>query len=626
MKRCSETRYLISAALAVFVATNHAAADYLRLKVDLNNVTLFPQMPMGNAQGNQGGAGMLGGGPIRPPGPLGFGGTKGSTAPGNNAGNPEAAAPLWVSVYLEVKGKWPPPPGAAIPIDHQWGKTTYIPNHPKDQSDKTFLLVEYLPREPLKKEHDRRLKKLLKDGAGAKELVKLAFWDWSHGLLKQFHETVDELKKVDSKHSVVSKYAGIQNQLKAPLTQEDPAARSYLEELRADKYRSMVSDKGHYTLYFNLIPIPANDAQIKRRLARLEESLESFYYWFAFQDNVPVPPMPRYRLLGQLINDPEDFLKKHKSWGTVPMLADGFTPRRDNIMILSAKRVDDAYTFLVAKNQEWQRTQSVNHDELVSGDVWKHKQPNMTLAVLQTMSVIQKAMEEESERATLSHEAVRQLLAATGLLPRNVAAPEWVQDGLASYFETPLGAVYGSGGLPSWSNLVPFKHHKSKSSGKAREVLMNVLSDHYFQVARAGSAEEEPGEPSEKVQEDWERARATAWSFVYYLNREQKMDRLFRFIDELGQMPRDLELEPRVLEACFAKAFALGSLKNALKADPAKLQELGDSWFAGMETESLELPEVEKEARRPHAPAPKKSGPGPKGSANPMVPPPPGGM
>jgi hypothetical protein len=38
------------------------------------------------------------------------------------------------------------------------------------------------------------------------------------------------------------------------------------------------------------------------------------------------------------------------------------------------------------------------------------------------------------------------------------------------------------------------------------------------------------------------------------------------------------------------------------------------------------MPEVEKEARRPPAPAPKKSGPGPKGSANPMVPPPPGGM
>src|SRR5207253_405778 len=90
----------------------------------------------------------------------------------------------------------------------------------------------------------------------------------------------------------------------------------------------------------------------------------------------------------------------------------------------------------------------------------------------QTLALMQKAMEEESMRASVSHEAVRQLLAATGLIPRNVGAPEWIRFGLASFLETPQKAFYHSAGIQSWLYLRPFKDLlKEKDRDKNEDIL-----------------------------------------------------------------------------------------------------------------------------------------------------------
>lgn len=636
-------KYIACAALlGSLLATGRAGADYLQIKVDLKNVTLTPAMPM-NAQGNQGGAGQAGNFGQPPPGPpamtsaqFGGKGFKGvqpqgpGLPPPPGGGGPPEEEHLWVTVYLEIKGqlKLPTPTSPVVQLDHQFGKNVFIPR------GLPFLQAVPIQKESLHKDHLKNLKKW-KDGKGAKDersLLALAHSAWAHGLMKDFHATIDELKIVNPKHIVVSNYAKIQNQLKAPFADEEPSVRRFIEEMQAEGYRTMQSERGHYTLVFNLPPLPTNEAQVKRRLGRLEEALESFYFWFALQDTVPAPPMPRHRLVGLLVNDPSDFQSKHKSWGSLPMLADGFTPRRDNIMILCSKRQDEAYAMLERDSVQWRLAIKASHDELLNGDLWKRsdaKGPNaLPYAIVQTMGVIQKAMEDQSERTTLSHEAVRQLLAASGLVPRNLVAPDWVQEGLASYFETPLGAVYGSGGLPSWANLVPFKHFaKTEAQGKTRDVLVNVISDRYFQIARQASADlADNRETPEKVNDDWERARATAWALVYHLVKEQKLDRLLRYVEELGQMPRDLELNPRALEGCFAKAFNLGDAKNALQFDPNKLQSFATAWFADLQTIDLELPEVQRLAlqdRKDQAapPGPKKS-PGPKGKTPPPPPPP----
>jgi hypothetical protein len=623
-------RGLAAIAVVLLACATPADADYLRVKVDLKHITPYPASSKTQAPAAPGvGVGVPG---------IGFpaagGGKKGfPVRPGNQPNDPSAKMDspsdhMWVTVYLHIQSepKQKAMVGAGIKIiqlDHQYGKNTFLPIPPKDDN---FLEAEHIQRPSLTLEHDKKLNRL-KESPKAKDFVDLAFWDWSHGLMKQFHQTLEELKKVDAKHPAAVAYQKIQKQLAAAAPGDDPSLKDFYKEMRSQNYRSMVSDKGRYVLFTTLTP-GKDDAKVKRRLTRLEEALESFYYWFALQDNVPVPPMPRHRLAGVLISEPAEFYRKHKSWGPVPMLGSGFTPRRDNVMVLCVKRLDDAYVLMENWMEQWKQQRKLETTELLDGKVWNRSdaKPNaLAFSIIQTMAVVEKAMEDEAERATLTHEAVRQLLAATGLLPHNVAAPEWIQEGLASYFERPFGAVYGAGGLPSWSNLVAYKHYKP-SLGKGRDMLLNTITDRYFHIARQASMDLEEGrERPDRVQADWERAQATSWALVYYLDRQQNMDRLLGYITVLAHMPRDMELSDRALEATFAKTFGLTDAKGPMKLDPGRLQSFADKWVDYMKGVSLEVPSEEMESLKTRkmnsAPPAKKSEPTTKGPATLPAPP-----
>ncbi len=635
-------RVFLAVGLLLLLFVMPAAADYLIIKIDLNTVDLkaVPPMPQGMQGGGIGGPGMgeggfPGGGPIGPGGggpigpgagmrgglggppgggppggglggPIGpGGGARGGPPPGVGPGNPmggegtdatqiatESENPIWVMGYFEIKNK-PKSYGPAVEFDHQHGKKTIVPLMPNYK-------YTHIRGESQVSVFNKKRRVDLKDAKDPEKYINLALWAWSHGLMKEFHLVIDDLRKLDPKHPVVKNVAQVQAQLKTTPQGDDPALRPLLDDLRAENYRILGSEKGHYGLLTNMPPTPTNDAQVRRRLARLEDNMESFYYWFALQENMDLPSMPKHRLLGVLVSSPTDFYSKHAVWGGAPMATDGFTPRRDNIMVISARRLDEAYTTLDKNLQGYMQIAKVGREELLTGKVWERKEvmeAAMPVAQVQTLAAIQKSMEEEAERTTLSHEGTLQLLAATGILPRNTGVPQWVQYGLASYFETPHGAVYGAGGLPSWSNLIAFKFHRKKGLGKPRDALYNVLSDRLFHTAERTQIDFEENRDKEKLQQklrhDWEKARSSAWALVYYLVQNKKFNTIIRYTQELDALPRDLDLDQRMLEGLFAKSFDLGDAKSAHKLDPSRLQGFAEAWFAEMEGVSLAAAEVE---------------------------------
>ena len=627
---------VVAALSVLFLGTALARADYLEFKVDVKNANPYVQVdtslpnPRGIPQrggfGNGGNAGTQNG-------------TQAAPVVVNLGKSPELAADsdhLWVYAYLEIRGKLERVPNTrnVAKVDHQFGqKLILVDLQPRPGEPPPFMRVtkitKQLPARAFAAEFTR-----LKEAPNVKEFVKLARLAWSYGLDKQLHDVIGEIKKINPKHPVVTAYGQIQDRLKAPLTDEDPALKGYLDRLRSEGYRALASEQGHYALYTNLPPIAANDAQVKRYLTRLEETFEAFYLWFALQDNVAIPPMPRFRLLGLVVNEPDEFYAKHKSTGLAPMMGDGFTPRRDNVMILSAKPLDDAYLTLEQKTQGWLRKISATSEEALHGDIWRRPDLRgaanaVPASIIQTMVVVQKALQDDAERATLSHEGVRQLLAASGLLPRQIAAPEWLQEGLAGYFERPLGAVYGFGGLPSWSNLVAFKYYQAHGLGKGRSVLTNVITDRYFTMARAADVEGDPNseKAADKDRADWERARATSWALVYYLIEQNKLDQLLQYTSEIARLPRDLPLRERTLAACFAQAFDLADRNDGRKLDVRKLQAFADSWIEFMQGVNLELTQVQDSSREAldlrHGTGPKKNGPSTKGPPRGNPPPPP---
>jgi hypothetical protein len=302
--------------------------------------------------------------------------------------------------------------------------------------------------------------------------------------------------------------------------------------------------------------------------------------------------VPAHRLLAVVVKDPAKFHEKRAAWGWLPLVGDGFLPRRDNIMIISAEHLEESYAILKSFNQS--QLQGLRRDDLLSGAVWKQvDQKNYAnYAYLQTLVLVEKALQVEAERATISHEATRQLLFATGLLPRNVDVPEWIQYGLSSFFETPPGAFYPGVGLPSWTNLLRFKYYNEKNRLRPNsDVLLRVVTDKYFQRANDSEAllnqAVDSNTLADRAQDDRAIAQSTAWALVYYLAKQNKLDLLLRYSQELDRLPRDLQLGERVLRGCFERGFEVTSAKD--------FGQFAEAWFKAMSEDQLEIPQYGRE-------------------------------
>jgi hypothetical protein len=172
--------------------------------------------------------------------------------------------------------------------------------------------------------------------------------------------------------------------------------------------------------------------------------------------------------------------------------------------------------------------------------------------------------------------------------------PEWLQAGMASYFDTPHGSLYPGLGLPSWSHLVSFKHYLKKNRlGTSHEMFLKTISNQFFLDAQQ-AAEDHKADADKPpvVQEGFEMARGTAWALVYFLLDKKKTAQLLQFTHELNHLPRDLELDERTLQACFGRAFNLIDAKDPRRLDPVKSRAFASEWFDYMMQVELEVPQA----------------------------------
>jgi hypothetical protein len=205
------------------------------------------------------------------------------------------------------------------------------------------------------------------------------------------------------------------------------------------------------------------------------------------------------------------------------------------------------------------------------------------------MALLMRVMEDDAELAAVSHDGTRQLLYASGLLPRGVAAPEWAQFGLGSFFETPVGSPWMSPGAPSFVYLPVFKEMVKRKRLEKSDVdtLRKVVTNSYFRFAERA-----------KTEGSKQKAESTAWALTYYL-AQKRLDGLLRFYQELAKMPRDLELSDEVLLDAFARAFdCVDANKNV---DEAKLTKLAEQWVLYVNGTNLEAEEIYSEIRKTQA-------------------------
>jgi hypothetical protein len=315
-------------------------------------------------------------------------------------------------------------------------------------------------------------------------------------------------------------------------------------------------------------------------------------------------------------NDDRDRLRRHLQ--TSQTLADSFFARREALPIYHPKRLDVPYTEMARTGQlYWQN--SWNSAALLTGKP-KAGSPRDTPAIAtevpRLIATMLKAMEDEWEATAVSHETSRQLLFASELLPRNVAVPEWAQAGMGSFFETPLQSPWGGTGAASFYWLPRFQEMRTRNKleRNSYETLKKVVTDGYFRDANRS------GQDS-----DLRKARATAWSLTYFLTHEGNLTKLRAYFKELSKMPRDVELDDKVLLTAFARG--MGCVKADRTIDEGALRDLATSWYNYTAALRLEADSIHQEIRKAYAkinqgaPPPQRApagtgpgvGPGPKG-------------
>jgi hypothetical protein len=171
--------------------------------------------------------------------------------------------------------------------------------------------------------------------------------------------------------------------------------------------------------------------------------------------------------------------------------------------------------------------------------------------------------------------------------------------------QSPFGGVGAASPywMPRFRESYKAKHYNKDRSATANpssyDALVRTVTDGGFR-AKPEPVVLQPGDTPEIVanrakEANLRRARASAWSLTFFLAR-QELPGLKRYLKELSRMPRDVELDDKVLLTCFAKAFdCLNADKSVNKAKLTSL--VADRWVKYVNDTPLEAEAVHKKIR-----------------------------
>jgi hypothetical protein len=554
-------------------------------------------------------------------------------------------APYLVVAVLEVQDFTPQglklfKSGTTVTLNHRWGRTYFTKQGKLDGLSYDAFALETNSGKPLhtvrrqfQELHDR----IMKGTPPVDRVLEVARWALEHGLLDEFVKVMNKLAETEKTNTAVTAYLKVKEDLARPLSREDVAG--VWKEHLLKEYKITQTDTHHFALIHNA----SSDAltEVKAQLDRLEKTFRSFYYWWAMRGiNLP---MPSERLVAILTEKGEEFKRLNKHLTASPVLADSFCARREGLSVFSSKRTDESYQTLErVAGPSW--SQGFSRNEIIRDPKSSRGTPK-GMAVTKsfaprTYAVLLKALEEEWEATGITHEASRQLLYASGLLPRKVHVPEWVQFGMGSLFERPLQSPWGGAGaanpywLPRFKEFYQDRKYNRLPGGAAPgiagnllgggpspiEALIKTVGDTGFRT----SPEPTPPLPGEAADDTAHRAkelhtrkaRAAAWALTYFL-AQRELPGLRRYFQELGRMPRDIDLDDKVLLTCFARAF--DSLNPDGSVNRTKLGGLASRWITFIKEQRLDAEAVHKQIRDHYTKAAKASTPLP-GAGRPGVP------
>ena len=271
-----------------------------------------------------------------------------------------------------------------------------------------------------------------------------------HGMVNEAVEYADELVKVVQEKKSQSS-PQVDRFVEIYLKIQKPISTSARLRGDSDRWKSALAaidpvkdlTRGHYTLLYWDAP----DAEVLRRMSQLEDNFKAFFLFNAIRGiALPVPDRPMTVVLARTT---AEVSKLHHAIEGLPAVADGFYAPEYDLVVLSPERLDSVgQTFQRQVHQIYR--EGVSRAELLegkgphvdtSGQIKDAKKPE-EVARMMTWALVERYAHEEAELSAVSREGSRQLLYATGQLPRYVDIPRWLSDGSAAFFQRPKGPVY----------------------------------------------------------------------------------------------------------------------------------------------------------------------------------------
>ncbi|HZU35624.1 MAG TPA: DUF1570 domain-containing protein [Gemmataceae bacterium] len=453
-------------------------------------------------------------------------------------------------------------------IWHKWGHSWITVND-------TFIAIKQVKRRSVK-DVFTHLPQYRQADKTADDWVQLARWALEHGLMKEVDSSMEKAKQLDANNQVVKTFDQVQDAMSRALAANDTVT---FWQSKLPKFQ--VQNSAHYSLLY-ADGLKTDDVQTWSK--QLEMNYRAFFDWFALQNKAL--QMPTSRLVAVLVNDrpddPEMYHMLHDGLGIGQTEnSDAFLARRNNLAVLSASPLDKAYVALNKSSESLWSSKGYDFDALLKAHGVKNASPEENEdAQMRALAI--KAMRERSRVTDVSSEGTRQLAAAVGLLPREVKVPQWFEFGLGSFFETPHNAYWEGTGAASWTYLDLWKKWDQKDKlDKAEKALREVVTDAYFKLPRT------------KPEQALLKARTMSWALTYFL-MERHPDGVFRFCEELNNLPRDMDLDPTLVMGCFSRAFHLGESDHPDQPTTARLIDFSAEWYKFLKDKPLPCPDLGK--------------------------------
>lgn len=292
----------------------------------------------------------------------------------------------------------------------------------------------------------------------------------------------------------------------------------------AVKWQSILTDGTQANLrterFYSIVYWDSSEAEVARRSAQLNDNLTAFYLTHAVRGvALPVPTKPFVVVLAK---QRLAYNKLRPALDGMPSQTDAFYSPEHDLLVLSPELTDPVGPTFQAQVQQY-FTKGFSRDQLLAGQFPKVDVNGLTgprpedAARANTLAFIEKLAIDDAEVAAVSREGTRQLLFATGGLPKHVTLPNWLTQGALNFYTRPRGPAYVTigedekekaymtvafttgYGVPNYVQQRYFRDldaHKELNADRAK-LLENVLTDAYFAGIK-DALDPDPAPPTKK--------------------------------------------------------------------------------------------------------------------------------